>query len=59
MTLDEQLSIMRAQLLAFDNIEDKLEWMGVGFDPDPHFTLEARNTIRIELAQQEVDNEKS
>ena len=59
MTLEEQLSVMRTQLLAFNNIEDKLAWMSMGFDPDPAFTLEARNTIRVELAQEEVNNEKS
>lgn len=52
MTLDEQLSIMRGQLSNFDTLLEKLSWMSMGFDPDPDFTLEARNIIRHELALQ-------
>lgn len=59
MTLDEQLRIMRGQLSNFDTLLEKLSWMSMGFDPDPDFTLEARNLIRHELAQEQSLHETS
>ncbi len=48
--VDKQVNIMHTKLKYFDTLEGKLKYMSDVFDPDPAFTLEARNQVRHELA---------
>ena len=51
MTLDEQVQVMETQLSNFSTLMDKLIYLSFFFDPDPEFTLEARNLVRSNIAK--------
>lgn len=50
MNIEEQLTTMRTELAAYPRVVEKAAYMYFMFDPDPLFSLEARNIIKREIA---------
>jgi hypothetical protein len=51
MNVEEQVKIMEAQLSCFENLMEKMQYMSMFFDPDPEFTLEARDIVRGNISK--------
>jgi len=43
--------VMETQLSNFITLMDKVTYLSFFFDPDPEFTLEARNIVRSNIAK--------
>ena len=50
MSEEEQIKIMEGQLSNFDTLLEKMAYMNFAFDPDPEYTLNARNIVRSNAA---------
>ena len=51
MEVKDQVRIMKAQMSNFKSLMDKMQYMSEFFDPDPQFTLEARDIVRADLCR--------
>ena len=56
LTIEEQVEIMEKQLSNFDTLWEKLQWLSMGFDPDPNYSQEARNIVRGNLCREYKDD---
>ncbi len=52
LTIEEQVDIMEKQISNFDTLFEKVQWLTIGFDPDPNYSKEARDIVRGNLCRE-------
>lgn len=51
MDINKQVEIMEGQLSNFKTLMEKMQYMKAFFDPDPEFTVQARDIVRSNICK--------